>query len=397
MVIALSMPVFLGGTALAVDTIQWSLAKRQMQRQADSAAIAGAFGLAQGSNVNETAKNDLARNNFVTLTETTVIENAPTKGPQAGNNRAVRVAVGTTMRLPFSGIFIDGMRIAAEATAQVVGQGEYCVIALDRTAATGIDMGGNTNLNLGCGMMANSVSASSAVTAGGSSTVRASPIAAVGGVPMSSNYVKPVSLFPYAVPAMDPYAALPDPSGAIGNGSALSVNPKATRNIGPGTYRNVDIKGTLNMSPGVYYINGGNFSIGSQATVTGTGVVIILTSSTAATTPSSIATTDINGGANIQLTAPTSGTYAGILMYQDRRALDSGTNKINGNSSSVLQGAIYFPNQAMQFNGTTGMDTKCLQLVAKRLSFTGNSAISNVCPANSGAKSIPGTVIRLVA
>lgn len=397
MVIALSMPAFIGGTALTVDTIQWSLAKRQMQRQADSAAIAGAFGLAQGSNVIETAKNDLARNNFVTLTETTVIENAPTAGPQAGNNRAVRVAVGTVLRLPFSGMFIDGMPISAEATAQVVGQGEYCVIALDRTAVTGIDMGGNTNLDLGCGLMANSVSESYAVTAGGSSTIKASPIAAVGGVPMSSNYVQPVSLFPYAVPAMDPFASLPDPPGSIGNGNVLSVNPNQTRSVGPGTYRNVDIKGTLNMSPGVYYINGGNFSVGSQARVTGTGVVIILTSSSAATSPSSIATTDINGGADIRLTAPTSGTYAGILMYQDRRALDLGVNKINGNMSSILQGAIYFPNQAMQYTGTSGMNTNCLQLVAKRLTFTGNSRISNVCPAGSGAKSIPGTVIRLVA
>ncbi|OYW82658.1 MAG: hypothetical protein B7Z20_13625, partial [Sphingobium sp. 32-64-5] len=50
-VVAASLPVFLGGVALAVDTVQWSLAKRQMQRQADSGALAGAFGLAQARSV----------------------------------------------------------------------------------------------------------------------------------------------------------------------------------------------------------------------------------------------------------------------------------------------------------------------------------------------------------
>jgi hypothetical protein len=54
------------------------------------------------------------------------------------------------------------------------------------------------------------------------------------------------------------------------------------------------------------------------------------------------------------------------------------------------------PGQEVEFTGTTGMNTNCLQLVARRLTFTGNSAISNVCPANSGAQSFTGTAVRLV-
>ena len=394
-VFAAAMPVFLGGIALSVDTIQWSLAKRQMQRQADSAAIAGAFGLAQGANVVSSATADLAVNSFTNLTNVPVIENAPTQGPLINDARSVRVALGTRMRLPFSSLFIDNMPIAAEATARVVGQGEYCVIALDRGAVTGITMNGNTTLTLGCGMISNTVSAE-AVTAGGSSAVTASPIAAVGGVPPSTHYREPVELFPYAVPQRDPFAGLPDPA-LIGNGTALNVNPNQSREISPGTYRSVDIKGALKMNPGVYYINGGSFSVGSQASVTGDGVVIILTSQNAAMNPSSIATVNINGGARLDLNAPKTGTYAGVIFYQDRRALDSGTNKLNGNSSSSLRGAVYFPSQEIVYNGTTGMKTACLQLVAKRIEFTGNSQISNICPADSGAGAIPGSVIRLVA
>lgn len=45
-VIAASLPVFLGGVALAVDVAQWTLAKRTLQRQADSAALAGVYAIA---------------------------------------------------------------------------------------------------------------------------------------------------------------------------------------------------------------------------------------------------------------------------------------------------------------------------------------------------------------
>src|SRR5512146_3215818 len=90
MILALSTPVLVGGVGLGVDTIQWTLARRELQRQADSAAIAGAYSLAQGASVQTAVTSDLARNNSFALSET-VIENAPTAGPQAGNSRAVRV------------------------------------------------------------------------------------------------------------------------------------------------------------------------------------------------------------------------------------------------------------------------------------------------------------------
>src|SRR5678816_2998719 len=40
---AAAMPLFIGAAGLATDTIQWTLWKRQLQRAADSAAIAGVY------------------------------------------------------------------------------------------------------------------------------------------------------------------------------------------------------------------------------------------------------------------------------------------------------------------------------------------------------------------
>jgi hypothetical protein len=105
----------------------------------------------------------------------------------------------------------------------------------------------------------------------------------------------------------------------------------------------------------------------------------------------------MNGGAMINLKARTSGPYQGVLFYQDRRAtISNQSNKINGNSSSTIQGAIYMPGQEVEFTGTAGMNTNCMQLVARRMTFTGNSTINNVCPSNSGAQAFMGTAVRLV-
>ncbi len=398
-VTGLTLPILLGVAGLATDTVQWSLWKRQLQRQADSGALAGAYARAQGGSAVSAASVDINRHVFVTLYGTPVIENAPTTGAYAGNNQAVRVKLSARQRLPFSAIFMSTPpTLSAEATAAVISNGNYCVIALENTATTGITMQGNASVNMGCGMSTNSQSAT-AVAAGGSSNIFATPVMAVGGIPNSNNYATGTQLLPYSLSQPDPYSALPTPSPPSCPGK-LNVNPSSIQPVanptGIACYRGMDIKGTVSFAPGIYYIDGGSVSFGSQAIVSGTGVTFILTSASAATNPSSIATLDINGGATINLTPPASGTYAGVLFYQDRRALDSGTNTINGNATSKLEGALYFPSQAIQFTGDSGMDTKCVQLVARRVTFSGNNSIANNCPPGSGAHSFIGARVRLV-
>jgi Flp pilus assembly protein TadG len=44
-----ALPLIIGAAGLATDTVQWALWKRQLQRAADSAALAGVYGEAQGN------------------------------------------------------------------------------------------------------------------------------------------------------------------------------------------------------------------------------------------------------------------------------------------------------------------------------------------------------------
>ncbi|WP_416907441.1 MAG: pilus assembly protein TadG-related protein [Polymorphobacter sp.] len=394
-VIGATLPVMLGSVGLAVDVAQWTLAKRSLQRQADSAALAGVYGLSQGADAQASVTRDLALNARYSLDGPPIIERGPSAGPYAGDGRAVRVALATVLNLPFAGMFITGgARITAESTAALVPTGDVCVLALENTDTAGIFMGGNTTVDMNCAMVTNSVAAN-AVDTGGSSTVIASPIVASGGIAPSDNYADGTVLLPYSLAQLDPYADLPDPVVPAGN-SKMDVKPKQSRTYNPGTYTSVDIKGTATLNPGVYYIDGGEFSVGSQAVLNAQGVTIILTSRTAASNPGSVAGVNINGGATLNMTAPTTGTYQGVLFYQDR--LDTNqSHKINGNSASTLQGAIYFPSSTIDFLGTTGMNIACVQLVARQLTFSGNSKITNVCPSGQGSKAFAGYAVRLVA
>lgn len=401
MLAALSMPLMIGAAGLASDTVSWALVRRQLQRQADSAALAGAYALAQGRQASDAALHDLTIASDVQLSATPVIANAPTSGAYAGNTKAVQVTLASTPVLPFSSMFMAAApTLRATATAAALTNGQYCVTSLYTGTSAGISLQGNASVDLGCGMAANSTSSSGAIYAGGSASINASPIAAVGYVPASSNFATGTVINSYAVPQRNPYSSLPVPSVPAGCNGALNTSPGSTVSVsnptGVACYRGMDLKGTVNFAPGVYYIDGGYLSSGAQAVLNGDGVTFILTSSTASSNPSSVAALSLSAGSTVSLTATTSGTYGGILFYQDPRASASNYNGAGGNASSTFQGAFYFPAGALGFNGTSGMNTNCVQMVAYTVLFIGNASITNVCPPGSGASSFTGTVIRLV-
>src|SRR5690348_11634291 len=67
---AATLPLLLGSAGLATDTIQWALWKRQLQRAADSAAIAAVYqyvGDNATSNVANAVNKDLGLNNHTNV------------------------------------------------------------------------------------------------------------------------------------------------------------------------------------------------------------------------------------------------------------------------------------------------------------------------------------------
>lgn len=431
-----ALPLIVGSAGLASDTIQWTLWKRQLQRLADSGAEAGVYAKVAGNSVDNCSNiatatysspvaYSLQKNNHLPQTPTCVATNPPSTGGYTSDNYAVKVIVSMQRPLSFSGMFLSTTpTITASATATIVPAGKFCVVSLEHTATTGITATGSATVNLGCGMITNSTSLSAAI-ATGSSTVTATPIAAVGGIPASNNWGSGTELEPFTIAQADPFASVNPPATTDypnQNCPNLNVNSNASKSsfalnsdyramtgafAGAMCFGSLTLNGNVTFPAGsIIVLDAGSLSIGAQASVSCSGCTFVLTSRTADTNPGSIGNVNINGGATVNLTAPgtaatgIASTFEGIILYQDRRAQYSGnannTDLINGNSSSIYQGAFYFPNQQVTFNGTAGMQTNCMQLVARDVTYSGNMSINNSCPSDSGAGAFTGKLVRLV-
>ena len=72
-----ALPLVVGSAGLASDTIQWTLWKRELQRAADSAAIAGVYAKIQSAGVSDAVTHDLSYNSHVGITTTVATTNPP--------------------------------------------------------------------------------------------------------------------------------------------------------------------------------------------------------------------------------------------------------------------------------------------------------------------------------
>lgn len=388
---AATMPLLIGAAAIAIDTIQISVWKRQLQRAADSSAIAGAYALSLDDDTHDAVHRDLDKNAFPLLSQ----EEAIAVGARLGFNRTVRVTLTATRTPPFMSIFTNRPQtLVADATAALVDDGTFCMVSLYDGTDAGIDANGGAEVNLGCGMKSNCTGAQ-CVTAGGSSSITASPIAAVGGLRGdSNNFVQPTKLQPYAAAQADPFAYLanpaPNPSNCtetlteLTDLTTLGAHPCfAAVNISPSVTVNLpDVVQTLT-------VYGGDIDI--KGDLTASDLTIIMTGPNGAA-----GDLIINSQANLNLSASSSGDYKGVLFYRDRRASNIEI-KINGGATSKLTGALYFPTSDITFAGSAGMNVECLQMVGQKLKFRGGANITNACPANGGAQAFQQTVVRLIA
>jgi Flp pilus assembly protein TadG len=401
---AAAMPMLIGSAALAVDTIQLSLWKRQLQRAADSGAIAGAYSLSQGRNdaqIETSVENDLTDNTHPPLVGEPTIE----RGPRGGYTQAVYVALTAERTLPFMHMFTGSpARLQADAAAAIVSQGRYCMVSLYNGTAPGITLGGNASVTLGCGMITNSRAASAVTTGGAKSFIVATPVGAVGGLDGDvNNFSGETELVPYTAPQSDPFAGVPNPD------TSPCVNPQPLDVSGA---MSIDVSGagkcysSLNVSPsgsltltgtGPLIIYGGNAEIkGDVKMGTGSeGQTLVMTGPENADGSVSAGNLSMHSQANFSMTAPTSGDYAGLVFYRDRRAPAS-TMVIRGGASSRLAGGFYAATSNFDFAGNSGFDAECLMMVGQIIAFTGTSDLVNDCPANSDVNPISRSIVRLV-
>src|SRR5262249_9457732 len=107
---ALAMPLLVGGLALAIDTAYLYLSKRQLQQQADTAAAGAALAKSKGTTSTTTLRTlairDAVRNGYVDAAPNSVAVNIPpASGAHAGSNNAVEVILERPMTSFFARYF----------------------------------------------------------------------------------------------------------------------------------------------------------------------------------------------------------------------------------------------------------------------------------------------------
>src|SRR5262249_22209415 len=84
----------------------------------------------------------------------------------------------------------------------------------------------------------------------------------------------------------------------------------------------------------------------------------------------------ISSQAAATLSAPTSGTYAGILFFSNRNDTSKvPDSKINGGARFTMNGSIYLPNSTLAYTGSSD-SSGYLILVANKIGFTGSSTLT---------------------
>ncbi|MFN3636752.1 MAG: pilus assembly protein, partial [Rhizobium rhizophilum] len=150
--------------------------------------------------------------------------------------------------------------------------------------------------------------------------------------------------------AADPYAGvIPEPaipatcqtSGAK-DGTAHTLNP------GAHCWVNFNGSPTITFKPGLHIIRGA-MNINSGSTVIAEGVTFYF--------PDRDSKIQGNGALTVKATAPTSGAWKGILMFEKTSGAGSNPSTsqfvFNGSKGEYLEGAIYLPFRDVTYNSTT--------------------------------------------
>ncbi len=395
---ALLLPVIIGIVGLGTETGIWYFKHLSMQAAADSAsisaAVANSAGVSTNSDLQIEAKAVAATYGFIDGSNgATVTLNIP---PKSGSNVSTPGAMEVIVTQPQSRIFsslwaTSPINVAASAVAVPANGGNGCVLALDSNAASAISAQGSSAIALnGCNLYDNS-SNSTALSVGGSATLSALGVRVAGGISGTSNITTTNGIVSGAPAIADPYASVPEPECSE---CEQKEYEKSESSLDPGVYQGgikLNAGAVVTLNPGVYYLDQGSLTVNGGATLQGSGVTLVFTSSTG----SNYATANIAGGATINLTAPTSGATAGIVIFGDRNMPVGTTLKFAGGSSQTLGGAIYAPKAAVSFAGGSGTGSGCTQLVADTITFTGNSGFAINC-AGYGTKPLGTSTASLV-
>ena len=166
-------------------------------------------------------------------------------------------------------------------------------------------------------------------------------------------------------------------SGAL-SGQSFSLKP--------GVHCNTTFNGnpTVTFEPGLHIIKG-RMILNSGSTVKASGVTFYF--------PDTNSEIRANGSLTFTGTAPTSGSYHGVLMFERTSNPNNNSNKtqyiFNGSNGEVLEGLIYLPNRNVTYNSTTNVTARITLVVNQIIMNAANWKIEPYQSSSSTAGGAP--------
>jgi hypothetical protein len=272
------------------------------------------------------------------------------------------------------------------------------ILVVNPSASSALSVSGNVSINIPGEIVVDS-SSSTALTASGNAQITAAVIDVAGGFNTNGNAgFNPAPTT--GASTADPLAGLAGPgtSGLTNYGSVSFTSGAHT--IGPGIYSQIKVSGNASLtlsagsggSPGIYIIEGGGLMVTGNASLSGQNVFLYNTGSNYPSSGGDFGGITLSGNGTFNLGAPTSGTYAGVAIFQSRantRALS-----FSGNAMSGMSGIIYAPSALLSFTGNSQLQAA---LDVGMLNLSGNVALTQTAAGSDGSGDTSGIANTLLA
>jgi Flp pilus assembly protein TadG len=419
LMVGLTAPVLVMALGLGIEVSRWSVAKVELQRIADAAALAGAFDYQhQATKVpraSAAAAANLAWLNKVTGTASptwtagtelltdNLIAVQIIAGLRNASDTAVRVTVSRLVPLCVAGIFTSATTqmisatAVAELTAALSGP-PACVLALQGdsngiTTTEDINLNNGVKINNGgCALRSDaSVNLTGGATVDGN-VVAAGQVSISNGASITSPYTGTSN----SGQIPDPLAADPAVQNAL-QAAADASSPAENCNSGgghctisPGSFDGISVSNgaTLTLAPGLYTVNGPVDFAGGTVNIQAGGVTI---ASSGTVTISNGVTVNGFSAATPGSAGVAAGAIPGVLLATSAtNPSGSYAATFSGGASFAFAGVMYVPNGTLSIsNGVSTTTPGCAEIVASDVNMSGGANFASGSCASTYGSSLP--------
>jgi hypothetical protein len=367
-----TLPVFaivsialLGAIGLAGDAVVLYGARNSIQRAADAGALSAARELTLSNRSTDAVLAAARAYASAQLTRANVA-GADVSANMAENGAAVRVDISRAY-VPILGRVLSSEPVVVRATAlaRVTGSTNLCAIGLSGNEGGTIRLRSNSRLTAqNCAIYSNST-ASDGLRIENAAAVTTSLACSAGGANVAGTAV----VTPKATidcPAMaDPLAGRPEPAvgGCLHTGLVIQAG---STTLSPGTYCSglrIAKTAKVTLLPGEYVFKDGLLQVSDTAELRGQNVGLFFKS-----TNGTASALQFSKSSVIELTAPKSGTMAGLLIVESA-SNPTTTFQITSDFARILLGTIYLPNSELRLDGSQPVSDRAAYtvVIARRI------------------------------